>query len=307
MKIMHRRLQEVRDERELGAVLALEARMEELGRPLGHPQPERFRVFAAGDLHSQTRIQERTYDSFGAWAAAVEASATSPDLLALEPRRRELYLWEREELFYVDPFQGERPGWLELVDRAVQERRERAAHKLQELVTAAGGGLLDPPVEFRAPAIAEDAAPTEAPAVVRAQRPMPIMYRQIQEIRPGMWEQQFELEYKTDVVETAAGHPIPTRHRVFSAGALDSQLRVHQRVYPSVADWGRFFEEWTTHEEMQALEIERRQFYTWEREELLYVDLPGEPPIRWMQIMAEAQAAAAAGESAELRSILRHL
>ncbi|WP_084129059.1 hypothetical protein [Demequina sp. NBRC 110055] len=307
MKIMHRRLQEVRDERQLGRVFALEARSEELMRPLGHPEPERFRVFAAGELHSQTRIQERTYASFAEWAAAIEASAASLDLAALEPERRDLFEWEREELFYVDAFGDTVPAWVELVDQAVQTQREAAAAKLDELLAAAGRQPAVPESAYRAPDIAEDGEPSEAPAAIRTRKPMPIMYRQIQEIRPGMWQQQFELEHRTDVVESAAGHPLPNRHRAFAAGSLDSQLRIHQRVYPSIADWGRFFEEWTTHEEMQALEIERRQFYTWEREELLYVDLPGERPIRWMELMVEAHGAASAGDSAELRSILRHL
>jgi hypothetical protein len=307
MKIMHRRIQELRDERQLGRVFALETRTEELARPLGHPAPDRFRVFAAGNLHSQTRIQERTYDSFTEWAGAFEASAASTELAGFEPERRDLFEWEKDELFYVDAFGAEVPAWIELVDRAVTEKREAAAAKLDELLVAAGTSPALPEAEFRASAIADDAEVTAAPAVVRTHKPMPIMYRQIQQIRPGMWQQQFELEHKTDVVESAAGHPTPTRHRAFAAGELESQLRIHQRVYPSIGDWGKFFEEWTTHEEMQALEIERRQFYTWEREELLYVDLPGERPIRWMEIMVEAQAAASAGESAELRSILRHL
>lgn len=307
MKIMHRRLQELRDERELGRVFALEAQTEKLSRPLGHPAPDRFRVFAAGSLHSQTRIQERTYNSFTEWAAAFEASAASAELAALEPEGRDLFEWEKDELFYVDAFGDEAPAWITLVDRAVTQRRTQAAEKLNELLNAAGKSASSPAEDFRAPEISEDADVSEAPAVVRTRKPMPIMYRQIQQIRPGKWKEQFELEHKTDVVESAAGHPLPTRHRAFAAGDLDSQLRIHQRVYPSIGDWGRFFEEWTTHEEMQALEIERRQFYTWEREELLYVDLPGEPPIRWMQIMVDAHAAAAAGESEELRSILRHL
>lgn len=305
MKIMHRRLQEVRDERLLGRVFDVERRTQELMGADGHPTAAQFRVFTAGDLHSQTRIQERTYDSLEHWARAVEASAASRDLAALEPARRDLFEWERDELYYVDAFGDDVPAWVELVDRAVQQRREAAAEKLQELLAAAGADPLHPEPQFRAETPEEESE--AAPAVVAARTPMPIMYRQIQEIRPGMWQQQFALERKTDDVESGAGHPVPSRYRAFAAGALDSQLRVHQRVYPSIADWGRFFEEWTTHESMQALEVERRQFYTWEREELLYVDLPGAAPIRWMQLISEAHEAASAGESAELRSILSHL
>ena len=113
------------------------------------------------------------------------------------------------------------------------------------------------------------------------------MYRQIQEIRPGMWDAQYELERKTDEVEGGAGHPLPDRYRVLSAGGLNSQLRVHQRVYPSIAEWGRLVEVWASHEQMQALEVERKQFYTWEREEMLWVDQLGSPPMRWVTMMDE--------------------
>lgn len=305
MKIMHRRVRQLRGEESYGPALDVEASTDVILAHAGHPDALRLRVFAAGDLVSQTRIEERTYDSVQQWASMFEAQAEDPDLLALATQRHEAYEWERDELFYVDEFEGEAPRWAQLLDQSVKAKQEAASAKLEELMASAGAPQHEAAARYVAEpggGDAENAAPARAPRA-----PLAVMYRQIQEIREGMWEAQFELEAKTDRVEASAGHPTPNRYRVLSAGPLDSQLRVHQRVYPSISEWGRLFEEWTTHEQMQALEVERKQFYTWEREEILYVDLPDRPMIRWIPLMVEATRARQQGGAAEVARILKHL
>ncbi|MCL1882488.1 MAG: hypothetical protein FWF81_01870 [Defluviitaleaceae bacterium] len=102
---------------------------------------------------------------------------------------------------------------------------------------------------------------------------MKIVYRQTQEIHYDMWMKELELEHTTDVEEARLGHPLPRRYRMFS-GNERTQTRVHMRTYDSFEDWGKMFEAWAEDEIGQQLEVERHNFYLWEREELLLQDDP---------------------------------
>lgn len=102
---------------------------------------------------------------------------------------------------------------------------------------------------------------------------MKFMYRQTQEIPFEKWLQELELERKTDEEEARLGHPLPRRYRYFS-GAEHSQTRVHERVYEDFESWGSMFEAWADDEICQQLEVERHNYYNWEREEILLVDDP---------------------------------
>lgn len=102
---------------------------------------------------------------------------------------------------------------------------------------------------------------------------MRIVYRQTQEIPFEKWMQELELERRTDEEEARLGHPTPRRYRMFS-GSEHSQTRVHIRAYDDFASWGGLFEQWAEDEECQKIEVERHNFYVWEREELLFIDDP---------------------------------
>ena len=102
---------------------------------------------------------------------------------------------------------------------------------------------------------------------------MKVMYRQTQRIPFEKWLQELELERKTDDEESSLGHPLPRRYRYFS-GAEHSQTRVHERVYDDFEKWGQLFEDWSEDEVCQQLEVERHNYYVWEKEELFYVDDP---------------------------------
>lgn len=104
---------------------------------------------------------------------------------------------------------------------------------------------------------------------------MRIVYRQTQKIPFEKWLQELELERATDEEESRLGHPLPRRYRYFS-GAENSQIRVHIRAYDDFAAFGRLFEEWADDEVCQKLEVERHNYYEWEREELLYIDDPAD-------------------------------
>lgn len=114
---------------------------------------------------------------------------------------------------------------------------------------------------------------------------MRIMYRQIQAVPKEKWAAKLELERRADDAEARAGHPVPRRYRAMFGGE-NSQIRVSEREYESIAEWGRLFEEWTQNEELQAIEAERQEYFIWEREELFYVDSDSPTP-RWMEILEE--------------------
>ncbi len=115
-----------------------------------------------------------------------------------------------------------------------------------------------------------------------------VCYRQTQEIPFDKWLQELELEKKTDIEEARLGHPVPRRYRLFT-GSQNSQIRVHEREYDSIEEWGRMFEEWAEDEECQKIEVERHNFYIWEKEEIYFVDDPNEPMMPWLQMAAEKE------------------
>ncbi len=102
---------------------------------------------------------------------------------------------------------------------------------------------------------------------------MRFVYRQTQNIPFEKWLQELELERKTDEEEARLGHPLPRRYRYWT-GPENSQTRVHERIYDDFESFGAMFEGWADDEICQQLEVERHNYYNWEREELLYVDDP---------------------------------
>ena len=102
---------------------------------------------------------------------------------------------------------------------------------------------------------------------------MRIVYRQTQEIPFEKWMQELELERATDENEAKLGHPLPKRYRMFS-GAEHFQTRVHIRAYDDFEHYGELFEQFAEDRIGQEMEVERHNFYNWEREELLFIDDP---------------------------------
>lgn len=102
---------------------------------------------------------------------------------------------------------------------------------------------------------------------------MRIVYRQTQDIPFEKWMQELELERATDENEAHLGHPLPKRYRMFS-GSEHSQTRVHIRAYDDFERFGELFEQFMEDELGQKTEVDRHNFYNWEREELLFIDDP---------------------------------
>ena len=111
-----------------------------------------------------------------------------------------------------------------------------------------------------------------------------VLYRQIQDVPAELWEKKLEIERRCDEAERRAGHPVPRRYRAMY-GPEQAHIRVSEREYESIAEWGRMFEEWAGNEELQRLEAERHQYFTWEREELYYIDSDQPAPL-WMEYVS---------------------
>lgn len=115
---------------------------------------------------------------------------------------------------------------------------------------------------------------------------MRILYRLVQEVPAELWEEKIEQERLSDEAEAAAGHPLPRRYRAMF-GAESSHIRVSEREYESFVEFAKGMEDFMNpeneyHDSLHNMEARRRQFITWEREELYYVD-SGEPVPAWMQ------------------------
>lgn len=113
-----------------------------------------------------------------------------------------------------------------------------------------------------------------------------MIYRQVQRIPFEKLYPVRELDKKMDEAEAKIGFPKPRRCRAFSSGEM-SQTRIQEREFESVADFGCAMAKWAEDESCQRFEIEKKNYVEWERNELYYVDDPGEPVMPWIQMAAE--------------------
>lgn len=115
-----------------------------------------------------------------------------------------------------------------------------------------------------------------------------MLYRQVQRVPFEKLYLVRELDKKMDEAEGKLGFPRPRRCRSFTSGEM-SQTRVQEREFSSVADFGRLMAAWAEDETCQRLEVEKKNYMEWERNELYYVDDPAEPVVPWLQMAAEQE------------------
>ncbi len=115
-----------------------------------------------------------------------------------------------------------------------------------------------------------------------------MIYRQVQRVPFEKLYPVRELDKKLEEAEARLGFPKPKRYRAFSSGEM-SQTRVQEREFESVADFGRAMAKWAEDETCQRLEIEKKNYMEWERNELYYADDPDDPVIPWIQMAAEKE------------------
>lgn len=113
-----------------------------------------------------------------------------------------------------------------------------------------------------------------------------VLLRQIQEIPYENQSLQKELEHRSDLAALRLGIPLPTRYRPF-LGEQQTNVRIHEREYDSIAEFFRLHDLWERDPECQEIQRQWQQVYRWERRELYYVDDASDPIIPWIQMAAE--------------------
>lgn len=262
MRIMYRQIQ-------LVPVHLWEAKLEqericdEAEARAGHPLPRRYRQFF-GPEHSHIRVSQREYDSIADWARMFEEWLQNDELQRIEAERHKYFTWEREELYYVDS-DSSTPKWMEYISDLSIIKKEQNENE-EQLISGSKSAAVSDENEKGVPKLR-------------------VMYRHIQEVPNEMWAAKLEQEKRSDEAEARAGHPLPRRYRA-AFGSEKSQIRVSEREYESFADLARMTEEYMVNEELQRIEAERHKYFTWEREELYYVDTGGDTPL-WMKFAAK--------------------
>ncbi|NMA66896.1 MAG: hypothetical protein GX957_11795 [Clostridiaceae bacterium] len=231
----------------------------------GHPLPRRYRQFF-GTERSHIRVSQREYESIADWAKMFEEWLNNDELQKIEAERHKYFTWEREELYYVDS-NSPTPKWMEYISKDFDINQEKKENNQDKQIQVNSNNHC-------APGKHENGIPK-----------LRVMYRHIQEVPNELWTAKLEQERRSDEAEAKAGHPLPRRYRA-AFGTENSQIRVSEREYDSFLDLARMTEEYMVNKELQKIEAERHKYFTWEREELYYVDTGGEPPL-WMKFAAK--------------------
>ena len=243
---------------------ALEQRMDEAEAAAGYPLPRRYRSMFGGEA-SHTRVNTRIFESYGAFAALLAGRCQNDGLQRLDAEIYRLIEWERDELYYLDSG-APVPRWMQAISRKPFD----PAH-------------LDCAIPRPAPAPKD---PDKLRRDMEAGR-VRVLYRQIQQVPRDRWAEKLEQERISDEAEQRAGNPLPLRYRSMHS-PLDSHIRVSEREYDSVEQLCRltesFFAEATAEDAaVMDAECRRQAFFTWEREELYYVDSDSFIPV-WMSL-----------------------
>lgn len=250
-------------------LLELERRMDEAEAEAGYPLPRRYRSMCGGES-ANTRVCVRIFESYACFAAKIAARYLDDTLQKLDAQKYNLLNWEREELYYLDSGAAV-PRWMQAISRKPFD-----------------------PAHIDCALPRHSSVPNDLEQVRRniEEGKLRVLYRQIQEVPRERWAEKMEQERRSDEVELAEGNPLPLRYRSMHS-PLNSHIRVGEREYDSFEDVCRitehFFAE-TTPEDAKVMdaEVSRQEFFTWEREELYYVDSDCFEPA-WMS-MTESNA-----------------
>ena len=243
------------------AFLELEKRMASAEAKAGYPAARRYRAMFGGES-SNTRVYTRIFESYGDFAKLLAERFLDDDLAKLDAEKLNLIEWDRDELYYLDSG-APVPRWMQAISRKPFDPEHVAcAIPRHDTVT-------DP----------EQIRKNIDSGKIR------VLYRQIQHVPRERWAEKMEQERISDEAELKAGNPLPLRLRSMHS-PLDSHTRVSEREYDSMEQLCRvtenFFSEATLEDaEVMDAEGRRQAFFTWEREELYYVDSDSFDP-DWM-------------------------
>ncbi len=252
VSIMYRQVQQVQSAA-WPEFLVQEKKIEQAELAAGYPVPRRYRALIGGEA-ANTRVSVRIFESYAEFARLICQRFQNRIFAQLDGKMRTLLEWEREELYYLDSG-APVPRWMQAISRKTFEE------------------------EYVRCAIPRPPAPTPDPEQIQrniADGKIRILYRQIQQIPKDRWAEKLEQERLSDEAEYQAGNPLPLRYRSMHS-PLDSHMRVSEREYESIdaicSSTEHFFAEDTPADaRVMDAEARRQDFFTWEREELYYVD-----------------------------------
>ena len=241
--------------------LEMEKRMTAAEKKAGYPAARRYRSMFGGES-SNIRVYSRIFESYADFAKLLAERFLDDGLAKLDAEKMNIIDWERDELYYLDSGSPV-PRWMQAISRKPFDPEHVACAIPRHDV------VVDP----------EQVRKNIESGKVR------VMYRQIQHIPRDRWAEKMEQERISDDAELRAGNPLPLRLRSMHS-PMDSHTRVSEREYESMEQLCRvtenFFSE-ATPEDAEVMDAEgrRQEFFTWEREELYYVDSDSFDP-DWM-------------------------
>lgn len=244
--------------------LELEKRIAIVEAEAGYPAARRYRAMFGGES-SNTRVYSRIFESYADFAKLLAERFLDDELAKLDAEKLNLIDWERDELYYLDSGSPV-PRWMQAISRKPFESEHVACAIPRHDSTA-----IDP----------EQVRKNIEAGKLR------VMYRQIQHVPRDRWAEKMEQERMSDEAELKQGNPLPLRLRSMHS-PMDSHTRVSEREYESMEQLccvtENFFAE-TTPEDAEVMDAEcsRQEFFTWEREELYYVDSDSFDP-DWMSM-----------------------
>ena len=244
--------------------LDLEKRMDAAEAQAGYPLPRRYRAMYGGEP-SNTRICVRIFESYATFGQLLAERFRNDTLQRLDAELLCTVDWDRDELYYLDSG-APVPRWMQAISRKPFDPQHTACCIPRH-----------------------DSAPKDPDRIrsnIEAGK-VRVVYRQIQQVPRDRWAEKMEQERISDDAELRAGNPLPLRYRSMHS-PMDSHIRVSEREYESMEQLCRctenFFAEATPEDaEVMDAESRRQDFFTWEREELLYVDSDSFEP-EWMSL-----------------------
>ena len=261
--VMYRQVQQVKAS-QWPAFLDMERRMDAAEEKTGYPLPRRYRAMFGGES-TNTRVCVRIFESYAEFGRLIAERFLNDALARLDAEKFNLIEWDRDELYYLDSGAAV-PRWMQAISRKPFEPEHIACAI---------------PRPTPAPRDPERIRKNIEAGKVR------VLYRQIQHVPRECWAEKMEQERLSDEAELRAGNPLPLRYRAMHT-PMDSHTRVSEREYDSMEDMCRlteaFFQEATPEDAgVMDAECRRQAFFTWEREELYYVDSDSFEPA-WMSM-----------------------
>lgn len=226
--------------------LKLEEEMLYTEEKSGYPIARKYRPLASY-IDCGSRIYERVFESIADFSRLISKRYLDKNFSKLDVRRFKLVNWVRNELYYVDSGSPV-PAWMQGV----------SSQPFSEELTEHGLPMND------------------SWMCKNETGEIGVMYRQIQCVPKNCWGGKFEQELRSDKVEFEQGNPLPIRLRSMF-GPENSHIRVSEREYPSYERLCNIHESFINEDSVldsrvMDAEASRQAFFTWEKEELYFVD-----------------------------------